>query len=162
MSTTFERPILSTLVERLDEPRKKMQILSGARQVGKTTLSIQALKKLQQPYVYVIAESGFTINWIDQQWAKARALLHDAQPTGAILIIDEIQKIENWSERIKRLWDEDTTQERAVKVVLLGSSSLLLHRGLTESMAGRYEIIHIPHWSFSECQAAFDTAVPAE
>ncbi len=158
MNSAFERPILKTLVERLNEPRKKMQILSGARQVGKTTLSIQALKKMQQPYVYVIAESGFTINWIDQQWTKARALLHE-HPTGAILIIDEIQKIENWSERVKRLWDEDTTQGRTLKIVLLGSSSLLLHRGLTESMAGRYEIIHIPHWSFSECQAAFDMSL---
>ena len=85
-------------------------------------------------------------------------MLHE-YPAGAILVIDEIQKIANWSERVKRLWDEDTTQEKALKVVLLGSSSLLLHRGLTESMVGRYEVIHIPHWSFSECHAAFDLSL---
>ena len=154
----FERPILQTLVERLLEPRQKMQILSGSRQVGKTTLSIQALKKVAQPYLNVIAESGFSTSWIDQQWAHARALSKQ-HPSGVILIIDEIQKIDQWSERVKRLWDEDTLTGAAVKVVLLGSSSLLLHRGLSESMAGRYELIHIPHWSFGECRDAFGVSV---
>ena len=154
MKIIFERPILKTIIDRLGEPRKKIQILSGARQVGKTTLSRQALDKTKQPNIHVIAESGFNVNWIDQQWAKARALLHD-HPQEVVLIIDEIQKIENWSERVKRLWDEDTKENRSLKVVLLGSSSLLLQRGLTESMTGRYEIIPIPHWSFLECQTAF-------
>lgn len=155
---TFERPILQTLVDRLKEPRQKIQILSGPRQVGKTTLSVQALKKITQPYLHVIAESGFEVSWLDQQWAIARSLSHE-HPNGAILVIDEIQKINNWSERVKRLWDEDTVSGKLLKVVLLGSSSLLLHRGLTESMAGRYEVIPIPHWSFSECQTAFDVSL---
>ena len=155
---TYERPILKTLLERLYEARNKIQILSGARQVGKTTLVVQAFKKINQPYIYVIAESGFSMNWIDQQWAAARALTHN-HPEGAILIIDEIQKIENWSERVKHLWDEDTVKDRTLKVVLLGSSSLLLHKGLSESMLGRYEILHIPHWSYLECKAAFDMSL---
>ncbi len=155
---TFERPILQILIQRLKEPRQKIQVLSGPRQVGKTTLSIQALKKSMQPYLHVIAESGFTTSWLDQQWAAARSL-SQKHPEGAILVIDEIQKINNWSERVKRLWDEDTVSEKLLKVVLLGSSSLLLHRGLTESMAGRYEIIPVPHWSFSECESAFDVSL---
>ncbi len=155
---TFERPILKILLDRLREPRNKIQILSGARQVGKTTLSIQALQKMTQPHLHVVAESGFTTTWLDQQWAMARAKSEE-HPEGAILVIDEIQKINNWSERVKRLWDEDTIQSRPLKVLLLGSSSLLLHRGLTESMAGRYEILHIPHWSFSECETAFGVSM---
>ncbi len=154
MMITFERPLLQTLLVRLQEPRQKMQILSGPRQVGKTTLSQQALKKMKQPYLYVIAEGNFTTHWLDQQWAVARALSKEHKE-GCILVIDEIQKISNWSERIKRLWDEDTLNQVPLKIVLLGSSSLLLHRGLTESMAGRYEVIHVPHWSFSECADAF-------
>jgi len=154
----FERPILETLIQRLKESRQKIQILSGPRQVGKTTLSVQALKKITQPYLQVIAESGFTTSWLDQQWAVARSL-STQHPEGAVLVIDEIQKIDNWSERVKRLWDEDTVSEKLVKVVLLGSSSLLLHRGLTESMAGRYEVIHIPHWSFTECESAFGVSL---
>lgn len=158
MSALFERTMLKTLVQRLLEPRDKIQILSGARQVGKTTIAIQALKKLSQPCVHVIAESGFTTHWIDQQWAlaRARSLEH---PNGAVLVIDEIQKINNWSERVKRLWDEDAITAKPLKVLLLGSSSLLLHRGLTESMAGRYEVIPVPHWSFAECHSAFDMSL---
>lgn len=97
----FERPILQVLIQRLKEPRQKIQILSGSRQVGKTTLSIQALKKVIQPHHQVIAESGFTVSWLDQQWAIARSLSKE-HPEGAILVIDEIQKIENQSERVKR------------------------------------------------------------
>jgi predicted AAA+ superfamily ATPase len=155
---TFERPILSTLIERLNEKRTNMHILSGARQIGKTTLILQALDKINQPHWHAIAESGFDTNWIEQQWAIARNLCHD-HPTGAILVFDEIQKINNWSERIKRLWDEDTKNKKPLKVVLLGSSSLLLQRGLTESMAGRFEILHISHWSLKECQDAFGVSL---
>jgi uncharacterized protein len=147
----YERPILKNVLNRLQEP--KIQILMGARQVGKTTLIQQVLKKVTVPQLYVIAEGGYTSSWIEQQWAQARAL--ERQGGSAILVIDEIQKIANWSERVKRLADEDTLSGRKIHLILLGSSSLVLHKGLSESMAGRYEIIHIPHWSFLECQQAF-------
>lgn len=155
MQANYERPILQAILTRLHESRSKIQILSGARQVGKTTIIQQALKKIKQPYLYSIAESGFTTQWIDQQWAISRSMI-DLNPEGVVLVFDEIQKINNWSERIKRLFDEDTFQGKQIKVVLLGSSSLLLQRGLTESMAGRFEVIQISHWSFTECQSAFD------
>jgi predicted AAA+ superfamily ATPase len=147
----YERSIIKTILTRLSEP--KIQILLGARQVGKTTLIQQALKKVTIPFHYIIAESGYTTSWIEQQWAYARAL---ATSDSSILVIDEIQKIGDWSERVKRLFDEDTISNRKVHVVLLGSSSLLLQKGLSESMAGRFEIIPISHWTFAECQEAFD------
>lgn len=147
----YERPIINTILNRLNEP--KIQILLGARQVGKTTLIQQALKKVSAPHHYIIAESGYTTSWIEQQWAYARAL---SAAGSAILVIDEIQKIGDWSERVKRLFDEDTVANRNVRIVLLGSSSLLLQKGLSESMAGRFEIIPISHWTFTECQEAFD------
>lgn len=150
-ATMYERPIINTILNRLNEP--KIQILLGARQVGKTTLIQQALKKVSAPYHYIIAESGYTTSWIEQQWAYARAI---SVSGSAILVIDEIQKIGDWSERVKRLFDEDTVSNRNVHVVLLGSSSLLLQKGLSESMAGRFEIIPISHWTFNECQEAFD------
>lgn len=146
----YERPIIKKILSRLQE--NKIQILMGARQVGKTTLIQQVLKKIDIPHHYVISESGYTSSWIEQQWAIARSL---AIQNPTILVIDEIQKIENWSERVKRLYDEDIISGRKVHLVLLGSSSLLLQKGLSESMAGRFEIIHIPHWSFNECQEAF-------
>lgn len=150
-ATMYERPIINTILNRLNEP--KIQILLGARQVGKTTLIQQALKKVSAPYHYIIAESGYTTSWIEQQWAYARAI---SVSGSAILVFDEIQKIGDWSERVKRLFDEDTIANRNVHVVLLGSSSLLLQKGLSESMAGRFEIIPISHWTFTECQEAFD------
>ena len=151
----YERPLLKKILTRLYEP--KIQILLGARQVGKTTLIQQALQQTNTPHQYVIAESGYTSSWIEQQWAIARSLA--AQGSPALLVIDEIQKIDNWSERVKRLFDEDKVTGRNVHIVLLGSSSLQLHKGLTESMAGRFEIIHVPHWSFKECEEAFGLSV---
>lgn len=150
----YERPIINTILNRLSE--QKIQILLGARQVGKTTLIQQALKKVAIPFHYTIAESGFTTTWIEQQWSYARAL---GVSGSSILVIDEIQKIADWSERVKRLFDEDMISNRRLHVVLLGSSSLLLQKGLSESMAGRFEIIPISHWTFAECEAAFNVTL---
>lgn len=91
--------------------------------------------------------------WIAQQWDAARLAADGAD--GAILVVDEAQKVPNWAETVKRLWDEDTRAERRLKVVLLGSAPLSLAQGLTESLAGRFEVLHLPHWSFSEMRTAF-------
>jgi predicted AAA+ superfamily ATPase len=79
----------------------------------------------------------------------------DAGKTGAVLALDEAQKIPRWSETVKRLWDEDSRARRTLKVVLLGSSPLLMQHGLTESLAGRFEVVHVPHWSYAEMRATF-------
>ncbi len=91
--------------------------------------------------------------WISQQWEAAR--LDVTGKAGAVLVLDEIQKIPAWSETVKHLWDEDTRKRRALKVVVLGSAPLLIAQGLTESLAGRFETLRLPHWSFSEMRAAF-------
>lgn len=91
--------------------------------------------------------------WIAQQWDAAR--LDARERTGALLVLDEVQKIPGWSETVKRLWDEDTRRRVALKVVLLGSAPLLIADGLTESLAGRFEMLRLPHWSFSEMREAF-------
>jgi len=89
---------------------------------------------------------------LEQQWEVAR---FHSRTRNALLILDEIQKIPGWSETVKRLWDEDTRNNRSLYVILLGSSPLLVQRGLTESLAGRFEIIPVTHWSFSEMRDAF-------
>jgi predicted AAA+ superfamily ATPase len=94
-------------------------------------------------------------DWIEQQWDAARLEAGNAGKRGAALILDEIQKIPNWSETVKRLWDEDTHSGSSLKVVVLGSAPLLISRGLTESLAGRFELLHLPHWSYSEMKSAF-------
>jgi predicted AAA+ superfamily ATPase len=83
----------------------------------------------------------------------ARALA--AQAGSCVLALDEIQKVSNWTEEVKRLWDEDTATGRDVRVVILGSAPLLIARGLSESMAGRFEITRLGHWRYAEMRDAF-------
>jgi len=94
-------------------------------------------------------------DWIHRVWEAARATMMIRGIEVYLLVIDEVQKIENWSEMVKREWDADTRNHLNLKVVLLGSSRLLLKKGLTESLAGRYELIRMPHWSLQEMRDAF-------
>lgn len=93
--------------------------------------------------------------WIETQWDRGRLLDRDSRRRGALLILDEVQKVTRWSDAVKRLWDEDSASGARLKIVLLGSSPLLMSRGLTESLAGRFELIRVPHWSFAEMREAF-------
>jgi len=153
----FERNQAETLAVRLDEPRRFLQVVAGARQVGKTTLVHQVLDRLDVPSVFVSADEptvGDTA-WLAAQWDRARIAASEAGKTGAVLALDEVQKIPGWSDIVKRLWDQDSRARRPLKVVLLGSAPLLMQQGLTESLAGRFEILHVPHWSYAEMHAAF-------
>jgi uncharacterized protein len=155
----FKRKELSILTNRLEsEPRSFIQVVLGPRQVGKTTLLRQFVGQTLLPFHMVSADAIQTGNttWISQQWEVARLKWQNNPAQEVILIIDEIQKISNWSEWVKREWDDDTFHNRNIKVVLLGSSRLLLQQGLTESLAGRYELTYMSHWSFPEMREAFD------
>jgi predicted AAA+ superfamily ATPase len=154
----FERPHLHIVAGRLLEPRRFIQVLVGPRQVGKTTLISQLRDKKIIPDHFASADAIANSNttWLEQQWETARLKMDQQEAKDFLLIIDEIQKINNWSETIKLLWDADTQSKRSLKVILLGSSRLLLQQGLTESLAGRFESIYMGHWSFSEMNAAFN------
>lgn len=151
---TYRRPQAAELARRLDEPRRFIQIVAGARQVGKTTLVQQVVEDSRVPVRYASADEPTLrgAQWIEQQWEAIRLV---AGGRDAILALDEVQKAVGWSESIKRLWDEDTRAKRRIRVVLLGSAPLLVQQGLTESLAGRFEILRLPHWSFAEMRAAF-------
>lgn len=151
----FRRPQAAELARRLAEPRRFIQVVAGARQVGKTTLVQQVTETAKVPVRFASADEPTLrgADWIAQQWEAARLT---AGPGGAILVIDEAQKALGWSESVKRLWDEDTRARRPIKVVLLGSAPLLIQQGLTESLAGRFEVLRLPHWSLAEMRAAFD------
>jgi predicted AAA+ superfamily ATPase len=145
------------LRDRLAEPRRHMQVVVGPRQVGKTTLVRWALGESGLPNHYATADDpgSLTDGWLRQQWEIGRARSAGNRRKGAVLAIDEIQKLPNWSEQVKRLWDEDTAARAGLRVVVLGSSPLLLQKGLTESLAGRFEAIRVTHWSFDEMRRAF-------
>lgn len=152
----FRRPQGTVLAERLAEPRRFLQVVAGPRQVGKSTLVQQVAGELGVAVRYASADEPTlrSTDWIGQQWEAAR--LEATGKAGAVLVLDEVQKIPTWSETVKRLWDEDTRKKRPLKVVVLGSAPLLIARGLTESLAGRFETLRLPHWSYAEMREAFD------
>lgn len=153
----FQRFHFQSLVQRIESPRKFIQVLAGPRQVGKTTLTGQLLSTSKTPSHYVSADAVANSNavWLNQQWEVARQKFQASAAPAFILAIDEIQKISNWSEAVKANWDADTFAGLPIQVILLGSSRLLLQSGLTESLAGRFELTYIGHWSLSEMETAF-------
>jgi len=155
MSASFHRSQVTLLLQRLQEKRKFIQVIAGPRQVGKTTIVQQVMEQLPFPSHYITADEPtlHTAVWLQQQWEQARLLA--AKNKSALLVVDEIQKIPQWSEVVKRLWDEDTKQKRGLHVILLGSAPLLIQKGMSESLAGRFELIPVTHWSFSEMRKAF-------
>jgi uncharacterized protein len=154
---SFIRSQAAVLTRRLRETRRFIQVVAGPRQVGKTTLVRHVVEASHIAARFASADEPTLRgrDWIEQQWAAARLEASDAGKRSAVLVLDEIQKIPNWSETVKRLWDEDTHTKAPLKIVVLGSAPLLISRGLTESLAGRFEQLHLPHWSFSEMRSAF-------
>ena len=155
----YKRPIYQTISRRLREPRRFIQVLAGPRQVGKTVLARQLIEDLSIASHYASADEPTLRNrtWIEQQWDLARLRMSSAKgKKQALLVLDEVQKVTDWAEVVKRLWDADTGAKRSLKVVLLGSAPLLIQKGLTESLAGRFEIIPATHWSYTEMRDAFE------
>ena len=153
----FERIQLNTLKKRISEKRKFIQTVVGPRQVGKTTMVKQVLESVKTPHLFLSTDGVGSSNtvWIKQQWETARIQLKISQSKEFLLVIDEIQKISQWSEFVKEEWDFDTNNSINIKVILLGSSRLLIQKGLGESLAGRFETIYLGHWTFSEMENAF-------
>ena len=153
----YVRSQFNTLKERILEPRKFLQVLAGPRQVGKSTLVGQVLNQTDIAHALEVADAvdPEDSDWIHRVWEAARTTMMLRGLEDYLLVIDEVQKIDNWSEVVKREWDADTRDGVNLKVVLLGSSRLLQKKGLTESLAGRYELIRMPHWSLTEMRDAF-------
>lgn len=154
----YRRPQFDLLAKRIAEPRRFIQVVAGPRQVGKTTLVQQVCEACGLPAHYASADEPTLRGeeWLSQQWEIARLRQGD---DGAVLVLDEVQKLPGWSETVKRLWDEDTRRRIRVKVIALGSAPLLIQQGMSESLAGRFEVVHLPHWSAAEMGRAFGWSV---
>lgn len=153
----YKRDVYSTLLARMREPRKRIQVVMGPRQVGKSTVVGQVLKDLDRPYVYCNADSvaATDTRWIADTWSSVRLRMRAMGLDEIILAIDEVQKIANWSEHVKREWDADTFNGVNIKVILLGSSRVMLSKGLSESLFGRFEELRVSHWTYREMRDAF-------
>ena len=150
---TINLPFISKLKNNLKDTPQFIQVILGPRQVGKTTTILHYLKHEfnEKEYLYVSAEKNLVSNsnWILEHWQTARL-------EKKLLIIDEIQKVENWAEIIKKIWDEEKKRPNPISCVLLGSSSLKIQKGLTESLAGRFQLIPVFHWNFNESKEAYN------
>lgn len=145
------RQYTKVLLSRLSEKAPLIQVLLGPRQVGKTTAAQQILTQWNGPKLMITADvpSPPPAEWLAVHWQQIARL-----GPNALFIVDEVQKVPGWSEQIKALFDQERGKGN-LKVLLLGSSSLFLQRGLRESLAGRFELVHAPHWSYRECRDAF-------
>ena len=143
----MERQFVKEILDRINEKSPLMQFILGPRQVGKTTGIEQLLKKFKKKYHYALVEGEFDNdgNWLRLQWQKTLDL-----GSGSLLVIDEVQKIQDWAETLKSLWDNSIKNKKPIKCIFLGSSSLNLQKGLNESLAGRFEKIYVSHWDYQE------------
>ena len=156
--SVYKRPACQVLLNRLGETRRFIQVLAGPRQVGKTTVVQQVLEDLRIPSHYASADEPVTKDrlWVEQQWEAGRRFVSGpGHESAAVLVLDEIQKIPGWSDIVKFLWDQDSTKRIPLRVVVLGSAPLLVQSGLSESLAGRFEVIPVTHWSLGEMKVAF-------
>lgn len=157
----YKRSIYHTIIKRLEEHRMFIQVVMGPRQIGKSTVVKQVLDDLGKPYLLYSADTipSTSPKWISECWANARLQMRTQQLEEMILVIDEVQKLKNWSEYVKKEWDADSLNHINLKVVLLGSSRVLLEKGLAESLMGRYEEIRMSHWSYPEMREAFNMSL---
>lgn len=182
----YERGLVSTLLDRLAEPAGPLIYVTGPRQSGKTTLVQQALRKVGRPCRYLPVDkqelrpdsddftfvavgdrkltrtpagAAKTAEWLARAWEAARVEA-GRSGNGFILALDEIQTIPDWSRTAKWLWDDDCARDLPLHVVLLGSAPLLMQRNLSETLAGRFDPLPVPHWSFAEMSAAFGFDLP--
>ncbi|MBI5211262.1 MAG: ATP-binding protein [Elusimicrobia bacterium] len=151
----MDRILPKSLRKHWDDPKGLIQVFTGPRQVGKTTAALGLMEPAHRIYADADLPTPPTPDFITQHWRKAREL-----PTAhRTLILDEVQKIPRWSEVVKQLWDEDQRGKTILRVCILGSSALLLDKGLAESLTGRFEVSYFPHWTYAECRDCFGAAV---
>ena len=157
-SNMYKKAEYQIIKNRIEEQRKFIQVIMGPRQVGKSTVVKQVLKDCEMPYQLFSADNvpKSDNTWISTCWDAVRSIYENDKSKPILLVIDEIQKIKNWSEAVKKEWDEDTFNDRNIKVLILGSSRVLLERGLSESLAGRFEVIRMTHWNYLEMKECFN------
>lgn len=153
----FTRKQFNLLRARVEEPRRFIQVVVGPRQIGKTTMVKQVLESISIPYHHASADNvpATNVSWVSEMWDTARSMMKMGGHKEFLLVIDEIQKVQGWSEVVKKEWDSDAFHNVNLKVVLLGSSRVMLEKGLADSLAGRFEEIRMSHWSLSEMREAF-------
>ncbi len=147
-------PIFKDIKKNIKKNNPLIQVIIGPRQVGKTTGIKLLLKEFESSSVLYVSADGEISSpseWLYKQWIEAKT-----KSKKCILVIDEIQKVENWSEAVKNLWDNQDKEKTSIRLVLLGSSSIMLQKGLNESLVGRYQVHKIYHWNHIYSKKAYN------
>jgi len=157
----FERPLVKLLVKEFEKKQPVFQVLTGPRQVGKTTIAHQVMEKMPFPCIYASADSPLPpgAEWIETQWRRAEVEANRSRGP-VFLVLDEVQKVRGWSESLKSVWDAGRRSPRDIRLLILGSSALMIQEGLSESLSGRFFLHRCSHWTFQECVDAFGWSLP--
>ena len=150
------REVGRMLRERLREPAPgRIQLLTGPRQVGKTTLLLQLLEEYGSAALYLAADAPEATlpGWWEAQWQTATRI---AKEQTAVIMLDEIQYLPQWSRLLKVEIDRVYRFNLPIQVVVTGSASLALGSGGRETMAGRFERLEIPQWSPRDLAEGFN------
>src|SRR5215472_10591846 len=148
-------PCRDLLLKRLREPAPgRIQLLTGPRQVGKTTLLLEIAAQFGDAAVYAAGdepEAALPGFW-ERRWGDAEAR---ARRGTAVLLLDEIHYLDDWARRLKGHWDHLRRMSIPVHIVATGSSALRVTAGSRESLAGRFERSTLSHWSASSLASVF-------
>lgn len=157
----YERSLAPVLIRELEKKQHVFQVMTGPRQVGKTTIAQQVMEKLPFPSIYASADSPLPPGpeWIETQWRRAEIEAERSSST-VLLVLDEVQKVRGWSESLKSKWDAAVRKSQDIRLLVLGSSALLIQAGLSESLTGRFFLHRCSHWTFRECADAFGWDLP--
>lgn len=136
-----------------EPPPGRVQVLTGPRQVGKTTLLLELARRLPNAVYHAVDTPEAAMpGWWEAIWRDVQSRTKHGP---AVVLLDEIQYLANWDRLMKAKVDEIQRNKLAVNVAVSGSSALLVGRGLKETMAGRFEKLRLLHWSAADLQAAF-------
>lgn len=146
----------AVLEERVAEPAPgRIQLLTGPRQIGKTTLLLDLERRLKSSASYTACDGpeaavpGF---W-ERLWSRATEEARAGSPV--VVLLDEVQHLDDWAAKLKAEWDRIRRGKLPVHVVATGSSALRIGTGSRESLAGRFERTTLTHWSARSVAEAF-------
>jgi predicted AAA+ superfamily ATPase len=153
----YRRPAIRELSRRLFRPKGLIEVVRGPRQVGKTTGMHQIIEDLigagVEPTNILFVRFDLQLLREEEQGLRRIARWFEdeirrrpfAEGAPAYLFLDEIHKLRRWHEEVKHLGDT-----HPLRILMTGSSSVLVARGGRESLAGRIFTTELPPFSFRE------------